>query len=241
VRDLSLAIWRVFADLDRGEARKPQFRSVHDCFTRKLKDGARPIDSRPEILVSPCDAIVGASGTVAEGSLYQIKGSRYAIEDLFTDEASTVPYRNGRFVTLRLTSGMYHRFHAPPDCRVDRVTYIPGDAWNVNPPTLRRVEKVFCRNERAVLRVTLAFGAHAIALVPVAAVLVTGIRLRFVDLPANVERTIICDAYFNKGDEMGWFEHGSTIILFAPDRFTLLHNIAEGAAICVGQPLMRLP
>jgi phosphatidylserine decarboxylase len=241
VRDLSFALWRFFADLDLSEAKRPNFRSVHDCFTRELKDGVRSIDPRPEILVSPCDAIIGASGTVADGSLYQIKGSRYIIEDLFADEGSAILYRNGRFVTLRLTSGMYHRFHAPHDCRVDRVAYIPGDAWNVNPATLRRVENVFCRNERAVLRTTLACGEHIVTLIPVAAVLVAGIRLRFVDLPLNSEQVMVCDARFHKGEEIGWFEHGSTILLFAPDGFTLLDNVEEGEEIRMGQALMRLP
>jgi len=60
--------------------------------------------------------------------------------------------RNGKFVTLRLTSRMYHRFHAPHDCHIERVTLIHGDAWNVNPIALKRVERLFCKNERAVIR-----------------------------------------------------------------------------------------
>src|SRR5512136_2409060 len=60
VRDVSIGVWRLFSDLDLREAKKTDFRSMHDCFTRELKDGARTIDSRPDILVSPCDAIVGA-------------------------------------------------------------------------------------------------------------------------------------------------------------------------------------
>jgi phosphatidylserine decarboxylase len=245
VRDLSIALWRFFSDLDLSEAKKPHFRSLHDCFTRELKEGARSIDARPEILVSPCDAIVGASGAIADGSLYQVKGSRYTIQDLFGNQRSDGLYRDGRYVTLRLTSSMYHRFHAPHDCRVDQVTYIRGDAWNVNPATLRRVEKVFCRNERALLRTTLACGRHTVTLVPVAAVLVAGIRLHFADVPFDVERgepkVIGCDAHFSKGEEMGWFEHGSTILLFAPDGFALLDNVQEGARIRMGQALMRLP
>ena len=64
VRDLSIGLWRLFSDLDLSEAKKTHFRSMHDCFTRELKDGARPIDGRADILVSPCDAIVGACGTI---------------------------------------------------------------------------------------------------------------------------------------------------------------------------------
>src|SRR5580658_8278491 len=71
IRDLSIGLWRVFSDLDLSEAKKSQFRSMHDCFIRELKDGTRPVDRDAKILVSPCDAIVGASGTVAGTTLYQ--------------------------------------------------------------------------------------------------------------------------------------------------------------------------
>ena len=120
VRDLSIGVWRLFSDLDLREAKDAQFRSMHDCFTRELKEGARPIDPRPDVLVSPCDAIVGACGTIAGTELYQAKGFSYALEDLLCDPDLVEAHRNGRYVTLRLTSSMYHRFHAPHDVRVDQ-------------------------------------------------------------------------------------------------------------------------
>src|SRR5262245_26992482 len=83
VRDLSIALWRFFSDLDLSEAKQSRFRSMHDCFIRQLKEGARPIDDDPKILVSPCDAIVGTSGTIAGTRLYQIKGFPYTLADLF--------------------------------------------------------------------------------------------------------------------------------------------------------------
>ncbi len=154
-------------------------------------------------------------------------------------------YRNGRFVTLRLTSTMYHRFHAPHDARVLEVAHISGDAWNVNPPTLKRVARVYCRNERAVIRMRLVQSRRLVTLVPVAAILVAGIRLNFLDMP--VERNHAqpwskpCDALLGKGDEMGWFEHGSTIIVLVEDGFELCDSVCEGKTIKMGQPLMRLP
>jgi phosphatidylserine decarboxylase len=245
LRDLSIGLWRFFCDLDLSEAKEQHFRSMHDCFVRELKDGARPIDDHPEILVSPCDAIIGACGTIAGTTLYQIKGFPYTLADLFCDPALADAHRNGRYVTLRLTPSMYHRFHAPHDCRVDQVTYISGDTWNVNPIALRRIERLFCRNERALLRTKLAAGGHTITLVPVAAVLVAGIRLHFVDVMLSLahrgRNVMACDASFRKGDELGWFEHGSTIIVFAPESFSLHEDVREGATIRVGQPLMRLP
>jgi len=245
VRDLSIGVWGFFSGLDLSEARTTQFRSMHDCFIRELKPGARPIDRDPAVLVSPCDAIVGASGTVAGTELFQVKGFPYRLEDLLGDPDLVDAHRDGRYVTLRLTSAMYHRFHAPHDCRVEQVTYISGDTWNVNPIALKRIEKLFCKNERALLRTRLAAGGHIVTLVPVAAVLVASIRLHFLDVLLTLKHrgpnVMSCDARFNKGDEMGWFQHGSTIIVFAPDGFTLCDGVQEGATIRVGERLMRLP
>ncbi len=241
VRDLSIATWRFFSGLDLSEAKKTRFRSMQDCFTRELKDGARPIDHDPSIVVSPCDAIVGACGAVEGMRLYQIKGFPYTLDDLLCDPALVAEHRNARYVTLRLTSSMYHRVHAPYDCRVGQVDYISGDTWNVNPIALKRVERLFCRNERVVLRATLADGAR-LTVVLVAAVLVACVRLRFLDKPLDLRHrgpnVIPCDAVFRKGDEMGWFEQGSTAIVFAPADFSLC--VQEGDTIRMGEPLMRI-
>ncbi len=244
VRDLSIATWRLFSDLDLTEARKTQFRSLLDCFVRELKAGARPIDGTPDILVSPCDAIVGACGTIEGTELYQAKGFPYTLQDLLCDSAAVEAHRNGRYVTLRLTSSMYHRFHAPHDARLDQVTYVSGDTWNVNPIALKRVERLFCKNERAVLRMTLAAGGQTVTLVAVAAILVASIRLHAVEALLNQDyhgrNVIACASDYRKGDELGWFQHGSTIIAFTPDGYSLCDNVSEGATIRMGQPLLRL-
>jgi phosphatidylserine decarboxylase len=245
IRDLSIGVWRLFSDLDLSDARENRFRSLHDCFVRRLKERARPIDGDPELLVSPCDAIVGASGAVQGDQVLQIKGFPYRIQDLLGDDEHAALYRNGRYVTLRLTSAMYHHFHAPHDCRVESVAYISGDTWNVNPIALKRIERLFCKNERAPIRIRLSRTGHAITLVPVAAILVAGIRLSFLDASFGIRRggtrTVHLDVPLCKGDEMGWFQHGSTIIVFAPDGFALSEGVRESSRIRVGQPLMRLP
>jgi phosphatidylserine decarboxylase len=245
VRDISIGLWRYFSNLDLRDARNTQFRSMHDCFIRQLKDGVRPVDRSAEILVSPCDAIVGATGTIAGTDLYQVKGFPYSLEELLCDPNLVEAHRDGRYVTLRLTSSMYHRFHAPHDCRVDQVTYISGDTWNVNPIALRRIEKLFCKNERALLRTTLTATGDSVTLVLVAAVLVASIRLHFLDVLLSLKHRgpnlIGCNAPFRKGEEMGWFQHGSTVIVLAPGQFSLCDNVREGAIIRVGQPLMQLP
>jgi phosphatidylserine decarboxylase len=245
IRDISLSVWGFFADLDLSDAKQTRFRSVHDCFTRVLKEGARPIDADPEILVSPCDAIIGASGTVRDGQILQVKGFAYPLSDLLGDSDHAASFQHGCYVTLRLTSSMYHRFHAPYDCHVHSVSHYPGDTWNVNPVTLKRVERLFCKNERAVIRTRLSGTNAEVTLVPVAAILVAGIKLRFLDFPLRsreeVPRTFPCDAALRKGEEMGWFEHGSTIIVLLPAGFSLCDNVKEGVMIRAGQPLSRMP
>jgi phosphatidylserine decarboxylase len=244
VRDLSIACWRLFSDLDLSEAKKTEFKSLHDCFTRELKPGLRPPDPDPAIVASPSDGIVGAFGKIADTELFQVKGAPYSLLDLLGDPRLVDQHRNGTFVTLRLTSSMYHRFHAPHDGHIDRVTLIHGDTWNVNPIALKRVERLFCKNERAIIRTRLRTG-EALTLVPVAAILVASIRLHFLDLVLNAQTrgpTVFpCDVDVRKGDELGWFEHGSTIIILAPGDFSFCDNITESARIRAGEPLMRRP
>jgi phosphatidylserine decarboxylase len=244
VRGLSFAVWRAFGgDFRLHEAKEGRFKSLHACFTRELKPGARPLAPGAKVIVSPCDAVIGAHGRIAGEKLFQIKGFPYTLPDLLNDRALVAKYRDGVFATLRLTSNMYHRFHAPTDCRVREVIYISGDTWNVNPIALRRVERLFCRNERAVLDLDLGSSRESLALVPVAAILVASIRLAFLPEPLTLEyrgpNRIECDRAFAKGEEMGYFEHGSTIIVFGTRGFELQPTIAEGATIRMGQALLR--
>jgi phosphatidylserine decarboxylase len=245
VRDLSIAVWRLFADPNLAEAAKPRFSSLHDCFVRELKSGARPIDPDPAVMVSPCDGIVGASGQVAGELLIQAKGLCYTLADLLVDPALVARYRDGHYVTLRLSSSMYHRFHAPHDLTVERVTYVSGDTWNTNPITIKRVERLFCKNERAILETRLTAGGHHVTLVPVASILVASIRLHCLDVLLHLRypgpNVIPCQAACRKGEEMGWFELGSTIIVFAPPALRMADNVKEGAVLQMGQPLFRLP
>ena len=239
---MSIGLWKRLADLRLHEARKTHFSSLHDCFIRELKPGCRPVDSTPDVLVSPCDAIIGAHGTVDGTTVLQAKGFPYGLSDLLCDPCLVERYRNGRYVTLRLTPSMYHRFHAPADCAVNAVTYISGDTWNVDPVALRRVERLYCRNERVVIDMRLG-RSEALTIVPIAAVLVASIRLNFLDVTLNLRyrgpNRIPCDATFKKGDEMGYFHHGSTIVVFATCGLAFCDGITQGATIRMGQPLLR--
>jgi len=244
VSGAALRLWKTFSDLDLSDAKKSEFRSLQDCFTRELRDGARPIAADPAVLTSPCDGIVGASGIVTDGVVIQAKGFPYTLAELLGDAALAQRYERGRFVTLRITPTSYHRFHAPADLHVDHVTYISGDTWNVYPIALRRVERLFCRNERAVLRCRLAANDTPILLVPVAAILVASIRLHCADVLLHLKyrgpNEIPCAASYRKGQEMGWFQHGSTIIALVPEGVALHESIRENHRIRMGEPLLRL-
>jgi len=246
---LSIWLWRLFADdLDLSEAREQSFSSLHDCFIRQLKTGARPVDMRPTIVISPCDAIVGAHGRIEGTTVYQAKGFPYELGDLMPGQALQEKYRDGVFVTLRLKSSMYHRFHAPVDCRVHEIQYISGDSWNVNPIALKRIEKLYCKNERAVLPLDIIGAADpepGITLVPVAAILVASMKFHCLagdlDLRSRGCNHLPCQASYAKGDEMGYFQHGSTIIVFATSHYRLCDGLREGARIRMGEPLLHLP
>lgn len=239
----ALAAWRFFAGVDLSDAATTRYRSLRDGFTRALRPGARPFAADPEVIASPCDAIVGAFGRVENGRAFQVKGFPYRLDELVPDPALAARFADGWFVTLRLTAGMYHRFHAPADLAVEGVTYLSGDCWNVNPIALKRVERLFCRNERAVIETRLADGTPLL-LVPVAAILVAGIRLTFLDTPGLLREQgparRACDTPIAKGAEMGWFEHGSTILVFLQGEAVLDPGLAEGRPIRTGEALARV-
>jgi len=245
VSGLSLAIWKLFSDeLNLAEAKKTQFKSLHDCFIRELKPGVRPINQNPQVIVSPCDAIVGGHGQIDGIELIQAKGFPYTLMDLLADNALVERYRDGIFVTLRLQSTMYHRFHAPYDCRITDVSYISGDTWNVNPIALKRVARLYCKNERAVIDLQLKNMTAKLTLVPVAAILVASIKLHCLDQVLNLKypgpNKMTCDTSYNKGDELGYFHQGSTIIVFGTKEFSINENITDGSEIRMGQPLLMV-
>jgi phosphatidylserine decarboxylase len=239
---MSIAVWRWFTPLDFSEAKDQQFDSLHACFTRELKPGARPYSAAPNLISSPSDGIVGAMGKVQDGQVLQAKGFPYHLTDLLGSTELAEQYRDGHYLTLRLTSSMYHRFHSPARVRLERVNYISGDTWNVNPIALQRIERLFCKNERAVLDLALLdHGGQRMLLVPVAAVLVASIRLHALDTRLHLRyrgpNEIHCQHEAVAGEELGWFEHGSTIIVLLPSGVRWAEDIETGQQIKAGKPL----
>ena len=242
---MSIAVWKLFADLDLSEAKEQSFKSLHACFIRELKEGARTVDDRPEVLSSPCDGIIGEFGSIQDGQLFQAKGFPYTLEDLLGVEPTAHQWRDGVYMTIRITSSMYHRFHAPFTGSVKRLKYFSGDTWNVNPIALKRVEKLFCKNERALLEYKICDNQFTLGIIPVAAVLVASIKLHGIEPVLSTRykgpTEMDCDLAFNKGQEMGWFQHGSTILLFAPRGFSFVQGLYVGQHIEMGQGLMKIP
>lgn len=247
VRTISIKTWQFFSGADLSDALKTNYESLHDAFIRELKPGARVVCDEPDVIVSPCDGIIGAHGAIDGTCVFQAKGFPYHLEDLLPTSALVDQFRNGSYITIRITAGMYHRFHAPLDCHINRVTYISGDTWNVNPIALKRVEQLFCKNERAVIESThyrQDGRAVPFLMVPVAAILVASIRLHCIDMPLNLTykgpNVLTTNYTAKKGDELGWFEHGSTIILFLPEQIRFATGIAENRPIRMGEPLIQL-
>jgi phosphatidylserine decarboxylase len=238
----ALRIWSWFDKFDLTESNSEKFHRIHDFFIRELKPGARPIATDPDYLISPCDGIIGAHGSIHEGQLFQAKGYNYRLDELIGQASAAPQWRNGKFLTLRIRSSMYHRFHAPCDGRLTQVKYFSGDTWNVNPIALQRVEKLFCKNERAFLLLENHSHQNLIALVPVAAVLVASIRLHAIDTLLHLRykgpNDISCDVSFNKGKEMGWFQHGSTIIMLVPAEYELAPGLQTDDQVKMGQRLL---
>ena len=242
---VSIWVWRLFTDLDLSEAKEQRFESLRDCFIRELKAGARPIDDDASLFVSPCDGIVGAMGRVEQGRLFQAKGFSYRLDHFLIHDRLLSQWANAQYLTIRLTSAMYHRFHAPFEGRLTQVHYISGDTWNVNPIALKRVESLFCRNERAILETLLGPQQTPCLIIPIAAILVASMRIHALDrtftsrLPGRF--SVPVDYRFAKGQELGWFEHGSTIILMLPAGLTLAEDIHTGSVLKMGQRLIGMP
>jgi phosphatidylserine decarboxylase len=245
IRDASIAAWKLFTDIDLSEAKKQAFTSLHDLFIRELQPGARTIDSNPTAFVSPCDGIVGAMGQFVDGQVYQAKGYPYSLAELLGPHESASEWQDGLFMTIRITSAMYHRFHAPYPGSIKHIRYFSGDTWNVNPIALKRVEKLFCKNERAFFDMQIQNGKYRIALVPVAAILVASIRIHGIDTVFHSRykgaETFACDLNFEKGQELGWFEHGSTILVFVPKGFSFAAGMEEGTHLQVGKAIFNTP
>jgi phosphatidylserine decarboxylase len=242
----------VGANLDEVELELARYPSLGDFFARRLRHGARVVDPAPGAIVSPCDGVIAARGVAVAGALVQAKGRSYRLAELIADGELAARLTGGAYATIYLSPRDYHRVHTPVDARVMGYDYLPGSLWSVNPRVAARRDGVIARNERVVFRMNAGPLGH-VALVMVGAGGVGNIRLapavsgpvpggpidsatwRAAREPRRVE---LADANLARGDELGAFRLGSTVVvIFEPGKAELGGEV--GDAVRFGQRLGR--
>ncbi len=222
----------VGADLDEAELDLRAYASLGDLFARRLKPGAREVDADPMSIISPCDGVLAALGTALDGSLIQAKGKNYSLEELVVDEELADRLVGGDYATIYLSPRDYHRVHSPVDGRLIRYEYIPGALWPVNPVVATRRDRLLVRNERVVITID-AGRLGMVAVVMVGAAGVGNIALTYA--PESVtwraqgeRRRIELDYELARGDELGAFRLGSTVVMvFEPGPVHLAGDVGQ--------------
>lgn len=220
--------------IDLNEAEKPmlEYKTVGDFFTRKLAPQARPLGE--EGLVHPADSVVSESGRITQGRLIQAKDQFYSLSGFLGKDATASTYQDGAFATYYLCPTDYHRVHSPVDGYVRRVFHIPGQLWPVNVWSVQNIRDLFVVNERVVVEIESAYGM--VAVVFVGATNVGEISLSFwPEFRSNVahvtaprERIYSRDIMVSKGDELGIFHMGSTVVMICAKE--ILNNTPALAA-----------
>ncbi|MFD2368535.1 archaetidylserine decarboxylase [Brevibacillus sp. GCM10020057] len=227
--------------IDSTVIEKPvsQYRTLKEFFCRRLKPGARPITPGAHVIVSPVDGTVSQMGDICEGTLIQAKGMQYDVAELLggsVEEARR--YYGGKFITIYLSPRDYHRIHMPVEGDLVRYSYVPGRLYPVNRLGIEHVERLFARNERLVTYIrTQDMGD--LALVKVGALFVGSVKVSYNTATTNIKHgrqtnePIAGTPHYLKGEELGWFEFGSTVILLLESNHL---KWAEG--IEIGKPLL---
>jgi phosphatidylserine decarboxylase len=215
-------------------------------FTRHLKPGLRPLDPEPDALLSPADGRIEDMGTIEEGAKLLIKGHSYSVAELLADRWAASLYAGGQFAVVYLSPRDYHRVHAPVDGRVRAVRHVPGSLFPVNSIGLQHIPRLFARNERVVIEQSSA--AHGpVTSVMVGAIGVGRISLAFdSELITNNGRTYGERIYLgeegpalSRGDELGTFHLGSTVILFSGPGAGLVPACRAGQRVRMGEAVWR--
>lgn len=250
-RPLQVRLLRWFANryaVDLSEAERPleEYPSLNEFFTRALKPGARPVDERPGLFVSPVDAVVSQRGLAENGRLIQAKGIDYSVDELLAPSGMSGRFRDGAYAVLYLSPPDYHRIHTPCAGRVTSLQFSPGTLYPVNQAAVLGIEGLFRRNER--LTSFIETEAHGlVAVVKVGATNVGKIRVVYSDFHTNraflrAPRAVeITPPYVvERGAELARFEMGSTVILlFEAGRAEFLPNIQPGTRVRVGEAMGR--
>jgi phosphatidylserine decarboxylase len=231
-------VYRV--ELDEADRTISQYATFSDFFSRGLKQGRRPIDAGERVVVSPVDGTVSEAGAIQAGTCLQAKGLSFPVAELLGDHEAGRPYADGgAFATLYLAPRDYHRVHAPLGGTISGWRYIPGDFWPVNPASVGTVRGLFALNERLVTWMETPAGQCAVVMV--GATCVGRIRAAYADVLTHDGRLAAAHRFptplpIAKGDELGRFEMGSTVILlFPPGRVRWQPELSAGASVTMGR------
>ncbi|PTM59697.1 archaetidylserine decarboxylase [Desmospora activa] len=236
-------------DVDLAQVEKPvtQYETLMDFFVRGLKEGSRPVDRDPVSVVCPVDGTVSQVGTIQGDNLIQAKGVDYSLEALLGGDKNDVnAFRGGTFLTLYLSPRDYHRIHTPVAGRVTHLTWIPGTLFPVNQLGVKRIPGLFTKNERLITYMETTAGR--MALIKVGATNVGSIRVTYdaeIGTNRSGQKRMLRREYKvppkEKGEEIGRFEFGSTVILLFPaQRVEWLDEIKPGSNVLMGQRIGRL-
>lgn len=212
-------------DFDEAEKNVSEYSSIGDFFVRRLKPGARPIAESP--VLHPADSVIAQVGQVREGHCIQAKGKTYSVADLCGDFEWAKKYEDGLFLTYYLCPTDYHRVHSPVDGNIQKLRHVPGHLWPVNSWSTENIEKLFAVNERVILEIESRLGSCL--MVFVGATNVGQIRLSFdPDIITNVrgdkeprEKVYEPPVQIQRGEEVGAFYMGSTIVMIYPKTIRL--------------------
>lgn len=236
VKNLQIALFARVYRVDLEEAAERNFRDFNTFFTRALKRDARPIGDG---VVSPADGIISQAGDIYKDRLIQAKGLDFATGELLGDKKLGEEFNDGSFATIYLSPRDYHRVHIPLAGRLREMTFIPGRLFSVNPKTTTALPRLFVLNERLVTIFETDRGLMAVVFV--GAIFVGSIQTvwRGEVFEKRMRRWTYGDATaFNRGDEIGRFNMGSTVIvLFQKDRVTWSEATAPGAIVAMGQTI----
>jgi phosphatidylserine decarboxylase len=246
VKNLLISLISRIAGINYDEALSPDpadYASFNAWFTRALKPGARTFDPDPKAFLSPCDGKISETGCLDESRILQAKGKDYSVQDLLAGDPVCSQLADGYFSTIYLSPKDYHRIHMPLTGRLQRMIHVPGRLFSVAPYTARHVPRLFARNERVIA--VFDTDAGPLVMVLVGAMLVSSTETVWageVTPTKNKEVTVKDYSSENislaKGDEMGRFNMGSTVILLMPQGALKSQiKLSSGNVVKVGQKL----
>lgn len=245
-RSVALYINKLFAkcakiNLDEALLPISSYPNLQSFFIRRLKPGIRPIATDKDIVISPADGLLVQCGDIQNGNIFAIKGKNYDLSSLLDDEELASRFRGGSFAIIYLSPRDYHRFHVPSDSEIYQTIYVPGALWPVNGWAVKNIDNLFCQNERIITLLKPSHTDKTMAYISVGATMVGKIKLNYCKLESNTTSKKSSqkheDILVKKGDELGKFMFGSTIVLLFEQGLIDHFNRSCSSQIKMGESL----